>query len=122
MRISDWSSDVCSSDLDQGQAAHSLHLIDSKRFEDWLKTQPERCRAALSAQKFIGKGLDFAILPGDNPDDWAAVLGVANVENLSRWCLVKAAEALHEGTYRDEDIQDVFAMMGWQNDKSRSDR
>src|SRR3546814_12565251 len=88
MRISDWSSDVCSSDLefhvvhccnrvdsmtdysallkpDQGQAAHSLHLIDSKRFEDWLKTQPERCRAALSAQKFIGKGLDFAILPGE---------------------------------------------------------
>src|SRR3546814_4709995 len=73
MRISDWSSDVCSSDLefhvvhccnrvdsmtdysallkpDQGQAAHSLHLIDSKRFEDWLKTQPERCRAALSAR------------------------------------------------------------------------
>src|SRR3546814_20429710 len=89
---------------DQGQAAHSLHLIDSKRFADWLKTQPERCRAALSAQKFIGKGLAFAILPGHTPDDWAAVLGVANVENLTRWCLAQPAEALHEATSRVEEI------------------
>ncbi|HEY9580212.1 MAG TPA: leucyl aminopeptidase family protein [Rhizorhapis sp.] len=107
---------------DQGQAAHSLHLIDSKRFEDWLKTQPERCRAALSAQKFIGKGLDFAILPGENPDDWAAVLGVANVENLSSWCLAKAAEALPEGTYRVEDIQPGSAMLGWLTAQYRFDR
>src|SRR3546814_3368532 len=87
VRISDWSSDVCSSDL-----------------------------------KFIGKGLDFAILPGENPDDWAAVLGVANVENLSSWCLAKAAEALPEGTYRVEDIQPGSAMLGWLTAQYRFDR
>src|SRR3546814_14910531 len=102
---------------DQGQAAHSLHLIDSKRFEDWLKTQPERCRAALSAQTFTGKGLDFAILPGENPDDWAAVLGVANVANLSSWCLAQAPEELADGNYWVEDIQPGSARLGYLNGK-----
>src|SRR3546814_6172866 len=70
----------------------------------------------------ICKGLDFAFLPGENPDDWAAVRGVANVENRSSWCLAKAAEALPEGTYRVEDIQPGSAMLGWLTAQYRFDR
>lgn len=107
---------------DTGQAARSIHLIDEKSFPGWLKEQPERRRTAVAAQKFHGKGTEFAILPGDKADDWSAVLGVANVEKLSSWCLAKAAEALPEGTYRVEGHQPGPAMFGWLTAQYRFDR
>src|SRR3546814_12708166 len=96
MRISDWSSDVCSSDL------------------GWLKAQPQRVAAAVAAQRFAGKGYELAILPGDkDADDWSVVLGVANVGELSPWCLAKAAERLPEGAYRLAEGSSGAAALGW---------
>src|SRR3954464_14579895 len=84
---------------DRGQPATALHLVDKKGFEAWLKAQPARARRAAEAQGFKGEGFQLAILPGER-DDWSAALGVANVDELSPWCLAKAAESLPEGTYR----------------------
>src|SRR4028119_1133710 len=84
---------------DKSQPAVSLHLVDKKGFEGWLKAQPERIRRSVDAQAFKGDGYQLAILPGDK-SDWSALLGVADVDALSPWCLAKAAESLPEGTYR----------------------
>ncbi len=84
---------------DRGQVATDLHLVDKKSFDDWLKGQPERARQAVQAQGFKGEGFQLAILP-DQGDGWSALLGVANVEELSPWCLARAAESLPEGLYR----------------------
>ncbi len=78
---------------DKGQRATALQLVDKKTFDTWLKDQPARARGAAQAQGFKGDGFQLAILPGER-DDWSAVLGVANVEDLSVWCLAKAAESL----------------------------
>jgi leucyl aminopeptidase len=97
---------------DQGQPATLLHLVDKKGFEAWLKDQPARLRKAAEAQGFKGEGYQLAILPGER-DEWAAVLGVANVEELSPWCLAKAAESLPEGTFRVAGRGPGPAMLGW---------
>jgi len=96
---------------DRGQPATSLHLVDKKTFDPWLKAQPERMRQALQAQGFKGEGFQLAILP--EGEKWAAVLGVANVDELSPWCLAKAAESLPEGTYRVEGRSPGPATLGW---------
>ena len=105
---------------DRGQAANSLHLVDKKGFEAWLKAQPERARQAVQAQGFKGEGFQLAILPEN--DGWAAVLGVANVDELSPWCLAKAAESLPEGTYRVAGRGPGPAMLGWLLGQYRFDR
>jgi len=97
---------------DQGQPATLLHLVDKKGFEAWLKDQPARVRTAVEAQGFKGDGFQLAILPGER-DEWAAVLGVANVEELSPWCLAKAAESLPEGSYRVAGRGPGPAVLGW---------
>ncbi|WP_395613336.1 leucyl aminopeptidase family protein [Allosphingosinicella sp.] len=97
---------------DQGQPAIPLHLVDKKGFEAWLKDQPARIRKAVEAQAFKGEGFQLAILPGER-DEWAAVLGVANAEALSPWCLAKAAESLPEGTYRVAGQSPGPAVLGW---------
>jgi len=97
---------------DQGQPATALHLVDKKGFEAWLKDQPARARKVVEAQGFKGEGYQLAILPGER-DEWAAVLGVANVDELSPWCLAKAAEGLPEGTYRVAGRGPGPAMLGW---------
>jgi leucyl aminopeptidase len=97
---------------DKGQPATSLHLVDKKGFDAWLKSQPERTRKALSAQGFRGEGYQLAILPGEKAE-WSAVLGVANVAELSPWCLAKAAESLPEGKYRVEGRGPGPAALGW---------
>jgi leucyl aminopeptidase len=106
---------------DQGQPAVSLQLVDKKGFEAWLKAQPARTRKALEAQGFRGEGYQLAILPGER-DQWAAVLGVANVEALSPWCLAKAAESLPEGTYRVAERGPGPAVLGWLLGQYRFDR
>jgi leucyl aminopeptidase len=106
---------------DQGQPATPLHLVDKKGFEAWRKGQPARLRKAREAQGFKGEGFQLAILPGER-DEWAAVLGVANVDELSPWCLAKAAESLPEGTYRVDGRGPGPAMLGWLLGQYRFDR
>ncbi|HEX8238534.1 MAG TPA: leucyl aminopeptidase family protein [Allosphingosinicella sp.] len=97
---------------DKGQPATALHLIDKKGFDAWLKGQPARIRQAVSAQGFKGEGYQLAILPGAQ-SEWSAVLGVANVDELSPWCLAKAAESLPEGKYRVEGRGPGASALGW---------
>jgi leucyl aminopeptidase len=97
---------------DRGEAAVSLHLTDKQQLAAWLKPQPERVRRAVEAQGFRGEGYQLAILPGEQ-SEWSAVLGVANVDQLSPWCLAKAAEALPEGKYRVEGRGPGSAALGW---------
>lgn len=107
---------------DRGQPAHDLQLVDKKSFDEWLKAQPPAARAAVTAQRFAGKGFELAILPGDTPESWSVALGVANVEELSPWCLAKAAERLPEGSYRVAGRDSGSAALGWLLAQYRFDR
>src|SRR5687767_14114464 len=104
---------------DRGQPAYALHLVDAASFEAWLTAQPERIRQAVQAQGFKGEGYQLAILPGE---PWSAVLGVANVDELSPWCLAKAAESLPEGSYRLASAKPGPAPLGWLLGQYRFDR
>jgi len=106
---------------DKGQPARPLHLVDKKSFEAWLKALPARARNAAEAQNFKGEGFQLAILP-DERDGWSAALGVANVDELSPWCLARAAESLPEGSYRVEGRGPGPAMLGWLLGQYRFDR
>ena len=97
---------------DKGQPATSLHLVDKKGLDEWLKGQPERVRQAAQAHGFKAEGYQLAILPGDKAE-WSALLGVANVDELSPWCLAKAAETLPEGSYRVAQRGPGPAVLGW---------
>ncbi|MEZ5654403.1 MAG: leucyl aminopeptidase family protein [Sphingobium sp.] len=107
---------------DTGQNAITITLVDKSSFEGWLKDQGERTRAAIYAQKFAGKGYEYAILPGDKPEAWSVVAGVANVESLSSWCLAKLAENLPGGTYRLADGNPGPAALGWLTSQYKFDR
>jgi leucyl aminopeptidase len=106
---------------DQGQPATPLQLVDKKGFDAWLGAQPGRVRHAAEAQGFKGEGFQLAILPGAR-DEWSAALGVANVDDLSPWCLAKAAEALPEGSYRVAGRGPGPAVLGWLLGQYRFDR
>jgi leucyl aminopeptidase len=106
---------------DKGHPAIPLHLVDKQGFELWRKAQPTRLRNALDAQGFRADGFQLAILPGER-DEWSAVLGVASVEELSPWCLAKAAETLPEGTYRVAGRGPGPAVLGWLLGQYRFDR
>ena len=97
---------------DRGGAAVPLRLVDKRGFDEWLKAQPERVRQAVGAHGFRGEAYQLAILPGDK-SGWSAVLGVADVDALSPWCLAKAAESLPEGRYRVESHAPGAAALGW---------
>ena len=104
---------------DRGQPATSLHLVDKKGFEAWLNAQPPRVRDSVAAQGFKGEGFQLAVLPEDG---WSAAIGVANVQELSPWCLARAAEALPEGTYRVAGQGPGAATLGWLLGQYRFDR
>jgi leucyl aminopeptidase len=106
---------------DRGQPATVLHVTDKSGLDDWLRSQPERVRAAARAQNFKGEANQVAILPGDR-DDWSAVLGVADRAMLGEWCLAKAAEILPEGVYRLSDGAPGPAALGWLLGQYRFDR
>ncbi|MGZ8360248.1 MAG: leucyl aminopeptidase family protein [Allosphingosinicella sp.] len=106
---------------DRGQPATAVQLVDKKGFDAWLRIQSERSRQTLQAQGFKGEGYQLAILPLER-DEWAAVLGVANVDELSPWCLAKAAESLPEGSYRVEGRGPGPAALGWLLGQYRFDR
>ena len=97
---------------DQGQPATDLDLVDKSTFDKWLQALPAPARQAAQAQGFKGEGYQLAILPGER-DRWSAALGVANVDELSPWCLSKAADQLPEGTYRVARRSPGPATLGW---------
>lgn len=99
---------------DRGGAARPIHLVDKNSFAEWLKKQNAARRELLEANRFEGKtGYQFAILPAAHGHPWEVVATVANVAELSPWCLAKLAEALPEGSYRLADGDPGPAMLGW---------
>jgi len=96
---------------DRGQDAISIHLISKDAFDDFAKGLSAGQRASLKAQKFDGGSFQVGIVP--DGDDWFAVGGVADLEELSSWCLAKLAEALPGGTYRLKSGDPGAAMHGW---------
>jgi len=107
---------------DRGQTARLLHLVDKAGFEEWVKGQPERVRTAATAQRFAAKGFELAILPGETANDWSVALGVANVTELSPWCLAKAGGSLPDGNYRLAQGSAGPAALGWLLAQHRFDR
>ncbi|MGE3747545.1 MAG: M17 family metallopeptidase [Sphingomonadaceae bacterium] len=107
---------------DREQLARTIHLVDKDGFPDWLKQQPQRVRTAIDAQRFKAEGYELAILPSDDVDDWSVVLGVANVAELSPWCLAKAGGKLPEGSYRLASGDPGPAALGWLLAQHRFDR
>lgn len=105
---------------DRGQQATALHLVDKATLPDFLKGLNAGQRASLAAQKFEGGGYEYAIVP--DGDGWFAVAGVANVNNLSSWCLAKLADVLPGGTYRRAGAEPGKAMHGWVTGQYRFDR
>ncbi len=105
---------------DRGQDAIAIHLVNTEGFETWARTLSAPQRAALSAQKFTGKGYQTAIVP--DGDGWFAVGGVADPAKLSSWCLAKLAEVLPAGTYRHVGGQSGAALYGWQTAQYRFTR
>jgi len=106
---------------DEGQPARALYVVDKAGLEDWLAGQPQRVRAALNAQGFKAAANTLAVSPGDDPDDWSAVAGVADVARLGSWCLAKAA-SLPGGTYRLANSVSGAAALGWLLAQYRFDR
>jgi leucyl aminopeptidase len=107
---------------DRGQAARTIQVVDKSNFDTWLAAQPARARTAATAQKLKPASYASAILPGDDADDWSIVTVVANVEDLSSWCLAKLAETLPEGTYRLATGSPGPAPLGWLLAQYRFDR
>jgi len=107
---------------DKGQDARTIHLVDKKSYDGWLKGRSARERAHLSAVGFKPDGFVHAILPGDDPERWAVVTAVADIASLSAWCLAKLGQILPEGRYRLEGQQPGKALFGWMSAQYRFDR
>ncbi len=105
---------------DQGQEARSIMLVSKSGLEDWLKSLPERARAAVLADRFTGAPGDYVILPGDRPGEWSAAFGTAPKPGI--WDLAAAAKALPEGLYRLEQGSPGAAGLGWMLAHYRYDR
>ena len=105
---------------DRGEPAHALHLVTKASFDDWLREQPERSRAAVTAARFDAKPGTTVILPGDAADDWAVATGVG--ETTDPWALAPAVERLPEGRYRPVGAAPGAAALGWLLAQHRFDR
>ncbi|MBY8829796.1 leucyl aminopeptidase family protein [Hephaestia mangrovi] len=97
---------------DKGQPARTLHVVHPDAWADWLAAQPERVRAIVAANRLTGKPGNAAILPGDKPDDWSALL-VCDEPDGSPWKIASRATALPEGTYRLAAGDPGPAALGW---------
>ncbi|QNM82755.1 leucyl aminopeptidase family protein [Sphingomonas sabuli] len=97
---------------DRGQSARPIHLVDKDSFGDWVRRRPAEDRALLEANRFDGKtGYARVVLPRGNA--FEVVSTVANVDDLSPWCLAKLSDSLPEGTYRLAEGQPGKAALGW---------
>src|SRR5688572_21489647 len=85
---------------DRGGPARAVHLVDKAGFADWAKRQSAQRRALLDATRFDGQtAYQYLVFPGEG-DAFEVAATVANVDELSPWCLAKLGDALPEGTYR----------------------
>ena len=99
---------------DRGGPAHSIHLIDKRSADSWLKSQSASRQALLAANRFDGStAYQFAILPGGGADRFEVVTTVKSVAELSPWCLAKLGETLPAGTYRLAAGDPGIAAFGW---------
>ena len=99
---------------DRGQKARAIHLVDKDSFPDWVKGRPAEDRALLEAHRFDGKtGYASVILPNGGGGDFEVVSTVANVSELSPWCIAKLPEILPEGSYRLAEGAPGKAALGW---------
>ena len=107
---------------DRGQAAKTIHVVDSDSFDSWAKSQSEARQAMLKAISFDAKSVfQFAILPGDG-GTFEVVTTVAKVGALSPWCLARLGEALPAGSYRLAERGPGAAALGWLLAQHRFDR
>jgi leucyl aminopeptidase len=106
---------------DKGQDARTIHLVDKKSYDGWLKGRSARERATLAAASYKPDAFAHAILPGDAAESWSVVTAVADAGNLSAWCLAKLGQALPEGRYRLDDCQPGKALFGWMSGQYRFD-
>jgi len=98
---------------DTGQTARTITLVSKDNFDSWLSGQTPRARASVSAAQFGAKAAEMLIIPGDMADDWQVALGVADLADLTPWCLAPAAERLPEGLYRLAKASTPAAALGW---------
>ena len=97
---------------DRGQNARTIHLIDKRSFDAWLKKRPAEDRALLEAMRFDGKKAHaFALLPRGN--DFEVVSALKSAGALTPWCLARLAESLPEGTYKLAAGDPGQAALGW---------
>ena len=97
---------------DKGQPARTIVVVHPDRYADWLAHQPERVRTIVAAAGLTGKAGNAAILPGDKPDDWSALL-VCDEDDGSPWKIASRATALPEGTYRLAEGDPGAGALGW---------
>ena len=97
---------------DRGQPARTIHVVHPDDYAGWLATQPPRVRAATAAARVTGKAGNRAILPGEQPDDWAMLL-ICDEAASSPWKIASLGEQLPEGSYRLAQGEPGAAMMGW---------
>ena len=98
---------------DKGQPARTIYLVGEAGYDDWLKSRTPRERAALAAVRFKPAPYVHAILPGDDPDDWAVVSGLGKGTALTSWGLAALSEKLPEGNYRLAEGEPGKALFGW---------
>jgi leucyl aminopeptidase len=100
---------------DRGQPARLIHVVAPGTWSDWLAGQSARARAAVAAHGLAGKPGNRAILPGDAPDDWSALL-VCDEPATSPWRFASMGAFLPAGTYRLADDTGAGAgagALGW---------
>ena len=97
---------------DRGQPARTIHVVHPDQYDAWLAQQPARTRAAVTANKVVGKPGNRAILPGEAAEDWAMLL-VCNEAVTSPWRIASLGDGLPEGTYRLAEGEPGAAMLGW---------
>ncbi|MBB5729463.1 leucyl aminopeptidase family protein [Sphingomonas prati] len=105
---------------DRGQPAHGIQLIQPAQLDDWVATQPERTRVAVTTAQFTGKPGSVVILPGHKPDEWSVVAGSDGSDDP--WQLAALAAALPAGHYRFHDDVPAAATLGWLLAHHRFDR
>ena len=67
---------------DRGQSAHRISLVDPHGFDAWSAAASEMQRSLARAADFTGKDGQLLILPGDQPDSIAVVIGVKDADAL----------------------------------------
>jgi leucyl aminopeptidase len=105
---------------DRGQPAHAVTVVHPDHWNEWLTAQPAWARAAIAAHGLAGKPGNKAILPGDAPDDWSALL-VCDEARTSPWKIASLPGFLPPGTYRVADGDSAWAL-GWMLGQYRFDR